>query len=71
MLRCIGQSMVAAGLTFLFRYTGNIRVFATFGDWKYGREKKEKKRTLLCQCDIAPTQQRKEEDLAEAKPARS
>lgn len=40
-LRAIDLSMVAAGLTFLFRYTGNIRVFATFGDWKYGEKRRK------------------------------
>lgn len=46
--------MVAARLTFLFRYTGNIRVFATFGDWKYG-EKRRKGRGLaagITSCSI-------------------
>ena len=35
--------MVATGLTFLFRYVGNIRVFASFGDWRYD-EKRRKRR---------------------------
>ena len=40
-LRAIDLSMVAAGLTFLFRYTGNIRVFATFGDWKNDEKRRK------------------------------
>lgn len=48
LLRAITKSMVAAGLVFLFRYVGNIRVFDTFGDWRDEEKRRKRKRILLC-----------------------